>query len=43
METNLTNDQLKALIEAIRIINEKSNDKEDFDKQLERIQKSLDK
>lgn len=43
IETGMTNGQLRALLEAIRIINDKATDKNDLDAQLVRIQNSLDK
>ena len=39
----MTNGQLRALLEAIRIINDLTNSKHDLDEQLVRIQNSIDK
>ena len=39
----MTNGQLRALLEAIRIINDLTNSKHDLDEQLVRIQNSIHK
>lgn len=39
----MTNGQLRALLEAIRIINDLTEHKHDLDEQLVRIQNSIDK